>query len=106
MTDAEPAMGEVMRRLDATARQMVEISADLRSSHIQNAATYVSREFFTEARGGDQRRVADLGDDIATLAKARAGDATFRRQALLAMAVMGLTVVANIFIAVANLLAR
>src|SRR5680860_426343 len=106
MVDVEPTMGEVMRRLDATSRQMRDLATELRDREIQNAATYMRGDLYEETRSTDRQRVDHLNEQLAKLVKSRVSDATFRRQTMLTIIVMVVTILANVGIGVSNMIAR
>src|SRR5690348_10619280 len=63
MTQAEPTMGEVMRRLDEVARQMSELFREIKEDRAAAAATFVRQDVYIAQRHADHAVVADLASE-------------------------------------------
>lgn len=96
---SEPTLGEVMRRLDDTARTLRDHAAALAADRAYAAQTYVLQKVYEVSTNA-------LQDDIDDLRKARDAEQNFRRQALLGAAFLAITTVVSIALAIANLLTR
>src|SRR5690348_17825354 len=67
MTQAEPTMGEVMRRLDEVARQMTELAREMKEDRAAAAATFVRQDVYIAQRQADQAVTTDVATDLITL---------------------------------------
>ncbi|HET7303639.1 MAG TPA: hypothetical protein VFJ12_03685 [Segeticoccus sp.] len=63
----EPTLGEVMRRLDETSRQLADLAGQMREDRNHAAATYVRQDVYVAQRQADHAVVADLQTDIASV---------------------------------------
>lgn len=61
---AEPTPHEIMRRLDEVARQMSDLTAQIRELNQAAAATYVRQDVYLAQRQAEQAVVADLHGDL------------------------------------------
>lgn len=60
----EPTLGEVMRRLEETSRQLADLAAQMRDDRAHAAQTYVRQDVYLAQRQADHAVVADLQGDI------------------------------------------
>jgi len=104
MTDPTP--GEIMRRLDEVAAQMLRILAEIASDRSRAEQLYVLREAWSLAREADRGHVHDLEKDVEQLKTDRDGDLTYRRQILLALAVASFSAIVSTAIAIFAFLVR
>jgi hypothetical protein len=102
----EPTPGEMMRRLDEVAAQMLRILAEIASDRKRAEQLYVLREAWALARDADKGRVHEVEKDIDQLKKDRDGDLTYRRQILLALAIASLSAIVSTAIAIFAFLVR
>lgn len=114
-------MGEVLRRLDEVSRQLLDLAREMKEDRDKAAAMFVHQAVYNERektyiaqRLADQAVVADLhGDikqvetslsrDIDTLRDGRKADQDWRRQVLLTIAVLAISTLVSIVLAVINL---
>lgn len=99
----EPTLGEVVRRLDQVATQLTGIVDRLERRDTYIEENFLRESVWTEARKADQAMVANLYQDIGALQKDRETDAGWRRQVLLTIAVLAISSLVSIALAVANL---
>ena len=91
MTDLEPpTLSEVMRRLNDVAKQLAQIAAEMKQDRADAARTYVRQDLYLAQRQADAAVVADLNGDIQAIKVERDRDAAQRRQMLMWLG--GLTV--------------
>ena len=105
-TADEPTMGEVIRRLDAIAAQLTEVVKEIKDDRAQNAATFVRQDVYHANRKADQAVVANLNQDIGGLQADRKADAAWRRQSNLTLAVLAISSLVSIALALTGLLTR
>lgn len=114
---SDPTPGEIMRRLDEVARQLGDLAGQLREDRQHAAAIYMRQDVYMAQRQADQAVVADLAGDLishrksteasfAERDKAHQADVAFKRQAGLALAVLSITTVVNVAIALFTLFVR
>lgn len=96
-------MGEVLRRLDEVSRQLIDLAREMKDDRDKAAATFVRQDVYLAQRLADQAVVADLNGDIRAVNKAREADAGWRRQVLLTLAVLAISTLVSIALAVVNL---
>lgn len=103
LPDHEPTTGEVLRRLDEVSQQMRDIAQQLREDRLASAATYVRQDVYMAQRQADSAVVADLAGDVMAINRARESDAGWRRQVLLTLAVLAISTLVSIALAIVNL---
>lgn len=99
----EPTLGEVTRRLDHVVTQLAQVVESLKEQQRYMDANFVRQAVWLEARRADQGMASNLFQDIGALQEDRKGDAAFRRQAALALAVLAISTVVSIALAVVSL---
>jgi hypothetical protein len=63
----EPTLGEVMRRLEETSRQLAGIADRMREDRSDAAKTYVRQDVYLAQRQADHAVVSDLQSDISAV---------------------------------------
>lgn len=123
-----PNLGEALRRVEAVSKQLSDLAHEMKEDRAAFAATYVRRDVYEEARKFDGAVVHDLNGDLGALREQtaneittlkkdtgreikelkdqRAADIATRRQMVLALLGMGLTLLAIIVGAIINLTVR
>ena len=101
--DDQPTLGEVVRRLDDTVKQVTGLVDRLEKRDRYVEEHFVRNAVWLEARKADQMMVANLHQDIGALNKGRENDTNFRRQIILAVIGAFAAGVVAIFIALAGL---
>lgn len=99
----EPSPGEIMQRLDAVAAQLAALARQLSEDRNKAEATYIRRDVYMAERQFDQAVVADLAGDIRVVREDRKVDIGWRRQASLTIAVLAISSLVSIALAVINL---
>jgi hypothetical protein len=99
-------MGEILRRLDDVVGQVASIAGRLHEDRLRAETTYVRLDVYNSDRRGDSDRRHDLQRDLDDLQRHNETDAQWRRQMLLAFAVLALTSLVTIALAISNYLAR
>lgn len=102
----EPTLGEVLRRLDDLISKVGDLAKELKEDRASAAATFVRQDVYVAQRLADQAVVADLNGDIQAVKADRAKDSDWKRQQNLSLAVMAITVLVSIALAIANFVAR
>ena len=110
----EPTLGEVLRRLDDVARQLGEISREIKEDRAIAAGTYVRQDVYMAERTAQSAIVADLHGDIQSaktelrgevqaLKAQRQTDTAARRQVWLAIGGVAATSLLGIAALVVNI---
>lgn len=99
-------MGELMRRVEDLVRQITDVSNKIREDRLHAEATFVRRDVYDANRFADDRRNLESAKDVDELNRHREADAQWRRQVMLAIAVLAITTLVTVAIAVSNYLAR
>lgn len=79
----EPSRGEIVRRLDRIDAQQAEILRELKADRAEVAKTYVRQDVYLAQRKGDAAVLADLHGDLGEVRREREKDIAWRRQVLL-----------------------
>lgn len=105
MTDLDPPhLGEVMRRLDGVVSQLSQIAAEMKQDRAEAAKTYVRQDLYLAQRQADQSIVADLHGDIQAIKSERDRDAGQRRQMVMWLGGLTVTVLLGIASIVVSIL--
>jgi hypothetical protein len=99
-------MGELMRRVEELVRQITDVSNKMREDRIHAEATFVRRDVYDANRAAEDRRNIEASKDVDDLNRHREADAQWRRQIMLAIAVLAITTLVTVAIAVSNYVAR
>lgn len=97
MPDLEPpTLGEVMRRLEHIVSQLATITVEMKQDRADAAKTYVRQDLYIAQRTADAAVVADLNGDLASMKKERDREAGQRRQMLMWLGGLTVTVLLGI----------
>ena len=99
-----PTLGEVMRRLDSIVAQLGQIAAELKQDRSDAARTYVRQDLYLAQRQADAAVTADLQGDIQSIKTDRNRDAQQRRQMVMWLAGLTVTVLLGIASIVVSIL--
>lgn len=99
MASEPPTLGELVRQLETVARQLQDITLQLRTD-------FVRKETYELTERSRDREFRELRGDIEELKTARAGDQSWRRQMSLTLAIAVIGWLLTIALAVATLMAR
>jgi hypothetical protein len=102
----DPTMGEILRRLDDVVGQVASIAGRLHEDRLRAETTYVRLDVYNADRRGEDRANAEIQRDLDDLKRHNDTDAQWRRQMLLAFAVLAITSLVTIALAISNYLAR
>lgn len=103
---SEPTMGELMRRVEDLVRQITDVSNKMREDRIHAEATFVRRDVYDANRAAEALRDLDAQKDLDELTRHREADAQWRRQIMLAVAVLAITTLVTVAIAISNYISR
>lgn len=101
----EPTLGEVMRRLDETSKQLAELAGQMREDRNHAAQTYVRQDVYLAQRQADQAVVADLQGDVSRV-EHHANTIEDKRRANVRWAVGIALTVAALIVAVVSVLVQ
>src|ERR1700754_155213 len=99
-------MGEVLRRVDDLVREIKALAEQMRDDRVHAAQTFVRLDVYASDRRGDALAVTEAQKDLAEMQSNAKADANWRRQVMLALAVLAITTLVTVGIAISNYLAR
>lgn len=102
----EPSNWDIVRRLNALEDDQKHLEKALAEAKERGEEKYVRRDFWNEARKFDQAVVANLADEVSAIKEDRKGDAGFRRQMWLALAIAAIGLMGSVAVALFGLLTR
>ena len=102
----EPSMAELGRMLQALKEQIADAITKMREDRTHAEATFVRRDVYESDRRATAIRDVEAQKDLDELQRHREADANWRRQIMLAVAVLAITSLVTIAIAVSNYMAR
>lgn len=103
---SEPTMSEVVRRLDDLRLQIIDTVAKMRDDKRHADDTFVRRDVYESDRRAIAIQAVEAQKDVDELSRHREADAQWRRQIMLAVAVLAITSLVTVAIAISNYLAR
>lgn len=105
MPDLDPPhLGEVMRRLDGVVSQLSQIAAEMKQDRAEAAKTYVRQDLYLAQRQADLSVTADIHGDIQALKAERERDHQQRRQMVMWLGGLTVTVLLGIASIVVSIL--
>lgn len=102
--DSAPTLGEVMRRLDATAAQLAALASQMQTDRDRADMRYVPRGEWVEGRRADQGLIKDVSKDVEELKAKEVSNTASRRQFMFGLALTAITSVAGFLTAMTVLL--
>lgn len=99
-------MGEVLRRVDDLVRQITDVASKMREDRAHAEQTFVRRDVYESDRRATAIHEVEAQKDVDELQRHREADLNWRRQASLAYALLAITTLVTIALAVSNYLAR
>jgi len=103
---SEPTPGEITRWLENLQRQITDVLAKVVEDRRHADDVYMRRDVYNSDQRGDALGLAEVQRDVDDLKRHRETDALWRRQIMLAVAVLAITSLVTVAIAVSNYLAR
>lgn len=79
----EPTKGEIVRRLDSIADQLTDLTSRLERDRLEAAQTYVRQDVYAVEQRLQDALAAELQTDVAALRRERDEDRNWRRQVVL-----------------------
>lgn len=103
-------LGEAVRRFEVAItslqNQLASLTEELREERRSNERIYVRKDVYASDQKLNKSRMEDIEEDIDQINKRHDEELGFRRQVLLAGALLAITTLVSIAIAISNLLAR
>jgi hypothetical protein len=101
-----PTLGEILRRLEDAIRQISELAKQMREDRVYANQTYVRQDVYNANRTADELRVLEAQKDLDEVNRLREVDNNWRRQIMLAVAILSITTLVTIAIAISNYMSR
>lgn len=99
----EPTLGEVLRMLEATSREMASLGKDMRTDRETAVRDYLRKDVYDAKHDSLSKRVGDMESEREAEAK---DAASFRRQLLFLVLTVAVPAISGLLLALSNYLAR